>query len=461
MMRRIVATALACVLLLGSCAFSEGAEVFSYDFNLHFSVNPAAFPFRLRQRAQGYADLFDMLEFRGNISWCPETEGVDLQVEMIPRTNPASAVSFRIYGIPSVRRVTSPLFGNEAACYYPPDLMRSALMIRDTFQVPLPSLLLVNPEVTSDAFSCLVDAWNVYAGDLSRGGTVPVSTLYIIANCWAQQLETNVALNNWISAVVGPLKDDGATEAALESLPEMLLGAAKESALTVTVEGDTQRCMNRDGFVLWEETNSDTLEEYILKVPEDGLDAVPSYTVRKETADGKINYAMNLRWDKAESAAAEDGETEDRPAPRLGLHIGVNGLPETLPADSSFTGELSQDGYIMPEFSLLLQGSTAADGKVALALTYGDNRDAGAVFACEGTITPAVHEEPLEYEYDELKTDYNLFILSYSTQRGFIEKIKKPFIYGLIEFLYELPVSSCQSIMDDLEEYGILATALN
>ena len=60
-----------------------------------------------------------------------------------------------------------------------------------------------------------------------------------------------------------------------------------------------------------------------------------------------------------------------------------------------------------------------------------------------------------------METTYNLFGLNEDTLRSLVNAVDKPLLKGLIDFLYELPASSCQSIMDDLEEYGILATALN
>ena len=126
-----------------------------------------------------------------------------------------------------------------------------------------------------------------------------------------------------------------------------------------------------------------------------------------------------------------------------------------------FSGILSQLGTILPQFSFVMNGYTKADGSVRFALTFADRPEAGEVFTCEGTITPSSHPEPMNYEWSELNTEYNILNLSYAAQGEMIQAIKKPLLLGLIDFMYELPASACQSIMDDLEEYGILATALN
>ena len=66
----------------------------------------------------------------------------------------------------------------------------------------------------------------------------------------------------------------------------------------------------------------------------------------------------------------------------------------------------------------------------------------------------------MDYTWGGLETDYNILNLSYSAQGEMIDAIKRPFVLGMIDFLYELPASSCQSVMDDLEDSGILRTVL-
>jgi hypothetical protein len=121
-MRRLLAAALALalILLFGSFACAEGEpEIFSCDFDLRFHLNTEVFPFRDREEMQGWADLMDLLEFRGNLSWCPETESTDLRMKIIPRTNPKAAVSFRMWGIPIMHRVSSPLLGGKDVSFNP------------------------------------------------------------------------------------------------------------------------------------------------------------------------------------------------------------------------------------------------------------------------------------------------------------------------------------------------------
>ena len=458
-MRRIPAILLVCALLCammpGFAASAEGPVVFSYDFDLNFRLDASAFPFREREHMQGYADLLGLVELKGNLCWCNETESMDLRCEVIPKTKPESAVSFRIFGLPTVKRVTTPLFGNQVACFYPNDVMRPALTIRETFEFPLPELLLLDPRTTTKAFRCFVDSWNSIAGDMRKGGTISAAKVRQIAEDWRRQLEGNRALGYWMNAVIDPLTDEGRTRQDLNALPELLLAVTKGKALKVRASGGNVTCENADGFVLWEQREDGNSFSYALHVPEEGLQYVPAFAVRKDEAGGKIAFALDLRWDRAEGAAA-DG----MPDSRLGLRIRADGVPASLPAESTITGEIAQDGYMVPQFGFLLSGSTDADGKVALALSFADRPEAGEVFRMEGTVVPVERANAPDYGKAEVETDYNILTLDFSIQHDFIDSVKRTAFFGLLDFLYELPVSSCQSIMDDLESYGILQTAL-
>ena len=70
-MKRLTALLLACMLLLGTaCAGAEETaetpQVVSYDFDLQFHLEADHFPFRERKKAQGYEELLDSLEIKGN-----------------------------------------------------------------------------------------------------------------------------------------------------------------------------------------------------------------------------------------------------------------------------------------------------------------------------------------------------------------------------------------------------------
>lgn len=457
-MRKVTALLLACILLLCSFAFADEAEVCSYDFDIRLYLNADLFPFRQREHMQGYADLLEMLEFNGNISWCEETQSSDLSLTVIPLTNPSAAISVRIWGIPIMHRVTSPLLADKKLSFNPGAFLNFTVAARETFQVPLPLVALANPRSTTTAFSVLSGTWKEHAGEMKKSGTIPYNTVKEIAKAWKAQLESQTKIAVWIKALMDPAMADPLAEQDLNALPQTLLNAAGGKALKVKVDGDTMQIQNDAGFVLWEQTESDSVVSYALNVPEGIERYVPAFSTRRETEDGKVSFNMTTRWACAEETAETDPET-GLPYKRLDLQIDAEGLPASLPADTEFTGILSQLGTILPQFSFVMNGYTKADGSVRFALTFADRPEAGEVFSCEGTITPSTHD-PMEYTWGELNTEYNILNLSYAAMGEMVDAIKKPLALGMIDFLYELPASACQAIMDDLEDSGILRTVL-
>ena len=107
------------------------------------------------------------------------------------------------------------------------------------------------------------------------------------------------------------------------------------------------------------------------------------------------------------------------------------------------------------------QLSTSADGNISLTLSRPlEDRLSVPVFSCSGTITPAAYEGKLKFKASSLSKNFNIFSVNDQTLYEFVHRTARPLFTGLLNFLYEIPASSCQSIMDELENYGILELLL-
>ena len=116
------------VLILFSTAISpslaeDNPSVCSYDFDLRFHMNADIFRVRERDHMQGYAELLNMLELKGNLTYSPATKAIDLNAEIIPVTNPEASVSFRLYGVPDNMGLSSPLLGDETIWFQNPSVI--------------------------------------------------------------------------------------------------------------------------------------------------------------------------------------------------------------------------------------------------------------------------------------------------------------------------------------------------
>ena len=469
-MKRLVALLLAGMLLLGGACGAADAdpEIRSWDFALRFHLNAGDFPFRQRERMQGYADLLEALEVKGNLSWCEGTNSLDLRAELVPLSNPAAAVSFRMTGAPELVQITSALLGKEAIWLEPARFMYFAERTWEALQIPLPYLALLLPVTTADAFRWLADTWTEEIGPIGESRAVPYEMVEWVAGRWQEELEHNNYLKTWVDALTNFLPESEPVETALQALPELLLAAAAGEDLAFEAEetgreGKTLRCLNTDGVLLFEEHADGPAYGCALTPPETGAAYTPSFSFRREETDGTVSLALQGAWDRAENAPKAEALYDTGytvPDAILQVRLDAENLPLEVPTDAAFSGRISVEGYLLPNFDYLFSGSLSADGAAAMSVTPEEKPENGPVFTGTGTIVSAVREEPLAYDPEALKTEYNLFGLNDESLHRLVSGVLQPFLAGMIDFLYEVPASACQSVMDDLEAYGILQTLL-
>ena len=78
------------------------------------------------------------------------------------------------------------------------------------------------------------------------------------------------------------------------------------------------------------------------------------------------------------------------------------------------------------------------------------------MFTCSGTCTPALPSFIPNYKAADLIKYTSVFSINDDTLTDFVHAIRRPLFLGILDFLNELPPRACQSVMDDLENYGIL-----
>ena len=130
---------------------NQDSAVYSYDFDLRFHLDAEGFQPRIRSHIRGYAELLDMLSLKGNLTWSAETGSMDLDLSIIPLTNPSAAVSMHFFGIPEHICMSSSLIGNETIWLNNYVLMEFALKSWNNLHIPLQYIALLFPYVTENA----------------------------------------------------------------------------------------------------------------------------------------------------------------------------------------------------------------------------------------------------------------------------------------------------------------------
>ncbi len=468
-MKRICAVLLA-LLLCAGCAASFGEETegpvqFCYDFSFRFYPEPHETPFAEREHIRGYEELLGSLEIRGQAAWNTKLDSLDVRLELVPLADPSQTVPIRVFGRPSDVCVESPLLGKE------PYFLGSTRMIQAfstsfwlVTGLPMPAWGLLNPNLALFSVSREREAWREVIPPAEDGARITPAQLETVRDAWADLLETDDAFTDWTNGFRALATDSTLLDEALAELPEVMVNAAGGEDLAIAEEDGVLRCRNAKGEILFEKQETDSLYAFELKKAAYGTFYLPSFLYREETKDGKKSLALRAAWEKT-GAGAKDADEEwlmaSRPDALLSFRLEAEGIPESLPADGELTARLETGGYLLPESRLALRITFAADGKTeAVVSEVGADGTETPVMRCEGTVVPSEYPEYMLFQYDELSAYPHLLVASHNSVNEMLNLIMPTLMERLPDLLLALPVRACQSIMDDLEGYGLLETLM-
>ncbi len=460
-MKRLIAIMLACILVFGTAGAGaeevrEDPAVVSYDFELQFHLEADTFSFRDRKKAQGYEELLDALIIKGNYSYCEETDCMDLHFSLVPVSNPDAALDFRVYGwVANWLNVSSPLLGENAVCFRPKDILSFSVRAWDFFSVPLFQFAILFPGILKDAWTELSEKWVAETEDI--GDTLTVEAMDRITEYLKNQFDHDPYVTKLVTAAIQPLAERDMVNDEINRLPELLPAAADGHDLTVeTGEEDGKkyiRYLNHRGETIYESRAGDRSFEERLTLPESPSAYKPSYDFRREEKDDGTAFRIDASWDRV----SDDGTLPDT---IFRLKAEAASLPPVFPADAEFSGEASVEGLLLPVFHYLVKGASGSDGTVHLELTNPERQEEGPVLTCTGRIVPVSYEGNLEYMIGDIVTDYNLFALNDQSLTLLLGGVVPALMEEMPDFLYEIPTHGVQSILDTLEQYGLLQITL-
>ena len=461
-MKKIIAVLLAGIMLFSASGAAAEAgqkdpDVLSYDFDLRFHLEADTFPFRERKKVQGYEELLDALEIRGNYSYCAETDCLDLHFQLIPVSNPDAALSFRIFGwVANWLNVSTPLLGEKAVCFRPKDVLNFSVRAWDFFYIPLFHFAILFPGILSSAWTELSEKW-VEETENMTGNTLTVGAIQRITEYLKGQFEYDPYVTKLVTAAIQSIPEKDLVSEEISRLPDLLPAAADGQGLKVeTGETDGKefiRYVNHRGETIYEALNGDQSSEEKLTLPVSVSDYMPSYAYRREETAGGTSVFLDASWDRV----SDNGTLPDT---ILRLKAEGSRLPSAFPADAEFSGEVLSEGLLLPVFHYLVNGVTGADGNVNLSLTNPDRPEAGPAFTCTGSFIRVPYEGKLEYMIGDIITDYDLFALTDQTLGELRAEMVPAMMEILPDFVYEIPAHGVQSLLDTLEQYGLLQVAI-
>ena len=490
MLRRAVCLLLVLALCAVSSAFGEEYTASRWDFRFTFRMDGDAFPPAYRLRARGYASLVNRLSLDGSVTWCMETESLDLNATLYFTDKPDISIAFRLYGFPGRLYFTSPLLGGETVLLNMAAFLEFTVKARNTLGIDMPWLAFLYPYCTQSSFGGIVDAWNLVVGTASGNGVVSVEKLQKLSDVWEDMLQNDSSLIRWISALGSLSAYPTLVEQEFFSLPDYLFyHVCGGNPLSFEVDDRSETWRDSAGRTLYSRISSGAASSVSLTLPstENGYD--PSFSLESSRDESSRSFRLDAFYGKDGSESEEipgpapeaktpfAGDSEDAseeegwwdedvqatmPDRALAVFAAGENLPLALPADSEFALDFSMTGALYPNFALKLLGSTKKDGRLAVSVCkpFEEAAEPVVILRCEGDLLPAAPDSVPDFRNQGVEGCHNAFSFNEITLAEFRSKVTSPLVRGLLSFIAEAPARACQSLLDDLTDLNILGFIL-
>ena len=458
MTRRLIGLIL--VLVLGCAAVSPAlasyeGTVSTYSFDMRFRLNPDAFPKASRERMQGYADFVNDARLSGLLSVTDTPGYIDLQATLWPTSSSVSSVSFHIYGTPAIWVITSPLLGGETLFLNTPGLLAFGSKTYSHLSLPLQYLALVIPYTWQLSFDALTEAWADLIGFKTDPGVISPEAISEVANAWSYVLTEDLYLNEFLTAVSQndpeltlPLLND------FESLPDYLLTKVTDGkGLEIVKENDSTVWKNSEGMSLFRLWNQVDYYGWMMDLPVtfSGYKPYGSYEMTEFEDTFHFDFQAYLR------------STDEKKNDLLTFRAYGDNLPAAWPVETHLNTHLFLMGDVFPNIALSVEGDCHEDGSFSVGLfkPIVPGKENTEIFRVEGNAVQTESADLPDYDPAGWMFYRNILSLNDSSMGEFVDNVTKPLIKGAVRFLVDVPVSFCQSLMDDLSDSGILALVLS
>ena len=438
MTRRVLALLLCLVLLPVSALASAHENAPAARFRLAFDMNPEAYPDDARAVTPGIADLLRVLTIEGQLAMADgEFElKTDLLLGGIERTR----TDLRLFGTEELWHIRSSLLGNETLTMVMRAFLEFAVKGYSHLGIPLQrAAILVTPFVHTAPLRGFYDllVGTVYAEPGTH--TVLKSDLMEMAAQARALADSDIQFGVWTRAMAMETGYDGYLADLILTLPEWLETFMPLNGLTITRDEAVETWTTNALTLFRREQDQSGGQVVSVALPPmlDGnvitLDA--SLQPDGDLYHGSLNLLIDDGW----------GGTL--------LDLRVSGsLPARLPITRDFSLIWDAEGLIVggEGAHLLFEGEPTATGVILRQWTP----DRSTVML---TVTADI--EPTQANFSADPEGESVYILSVNgeTLSELMSRIASPMIRGLLPLIAQAPTSSCQTLMNLLEDSGVFA----
>lgn len=445
-MRKLLCLLCVLVLLPVSCyALSrpDGMPL-SLDFDFSFDMDPDAFPEEDHRTATGYAELLKRIRVYGTYMVAGNgTNFFDIDSNISITDKETVTIPIHLFGDGDEVFITSSLLGNECLYIFLDTVLYSALSIYDYFSIPAQQLALLIPYINDHALYYLRDIWKMYFPDGTNVSLSPEQMLQLVEDLQGLINKNDARLVYWIRAIGITSGFDSVIDeeiALLTDYVDIELPEGIEHEITGNVETWTSGEKN-----LCTHTADDTSETLIITLPE-----TPEYGLKTDV------YSQKKVDDTTEDISLTvkiASETEKW----IDINVTGSKLPVGFPINQDFSISFSSSDILFGEMDCKVIGEVHDDEKLSLSFLLKQDEGSYKQAIClTGVLRQNSNSQNPMYDDAWRERAFVLTSLNESTLSQLSNAIIEPFIREMIPVLVQMPTISCQVILDQLSEHGVL-----
>lgn len=440
-MRRGICLLCALMVLFGLCpAWAEENAPLAYEFDLGFALDPTAFPQENARDAEGWGALLEKTRVSG--SWIEARNGsdcfdIDLKFSVTDRKT--ASVPLHLYGHHYGAYIESPLLADQRLYFYFGGWLKIALKMYDYFEIPLQEPALLLNFANDFALQRLKAFWKDAFPPTEGETHYTPDRLKEIADGLRNLLAEDTDLNDWISAVGIRSGLDTLILEEAEWL-DLYVDENFPEGLTVSRNGQTEK---------WTAGNTPVMER-------DLSDSGETFELHLPTSAGN-GVAVDIACQKTGGDLALGAKIASARETYLDLEIGGTGVPGTAFFAEPFSLEVRSSGYMTGEVDCRIVGETGEGDTRTLTLYRKDAEGNGKeALRVSGTVRALPDAENPAYGGELTWDSIYLTSLTEYTLADLTNKAAGAFARGILPVLVEVPPISCQVILDELTDCGIL-----
>lgn len=409
---------------LSTSALADGVR-----FTLSADVEPSAWPGDDRKLVTMLDALLETMVVEGTYVSSDGSFDLDTTI-LLGEGNDVSRTDLRIYGLDSHWGVESSLLGDTDVMINHLALMEFAVKAHDRYDLPLTTLSLLSPYAHRSAFAAFAAEAEPVLHPEEGTRTVSRLQLFKLAQRFVELSKEDRALYYWCEVMKIETGLGETFTGALEAMPATVF-ALFPKGITITKAGSEITYASGDTTYL-HITEADGTRQLTLTLP----DIVTfGHTVRKGATF--TTGAMHV------SCALLDADVS-------------YSIPTALPVNLPFSITIDAQGPVLTDgpLHLTIEGEGQGDTVILRQLSA----DHSAVLTT-ATIRLSAYAPAQEPAYTpETVTGMNLLSVNGDSLAELLSQIKAPLMSSVFSIVVSLPPNVCQTLMDALEDSGLLDT---